>query len=85
MSPPRIMTSNQSYLGSFWFTTAEGQEMADLAASGIVNLDVFEHEIYGLEDLNTAMAALTAGEREGGFSNFVISPDMNRSRGNDVH
>ena len=76
MSPPRIMTSNQSYLGSFWFTTAEGQEMAALAASGTVNLDVFEHKIYGLEDLDSAMAALTAGEREGGFSNFVISPDI---------
>ena len=83
MSPPRIMTSNQSYLGSFWFTTAEGQEMADLAASGTVNLDVLEHAIYALEDINTAMAALTAGEREGGFSNFVISPGADPTRSND--
>ncbi|WP_342660264.1 alcohol dehydrogenase catalytic domain-containing protein [Rhodococcus ruber] len=74
MSPPRIMTSNQTYMGSFWFTTAEGQEMADLAASGTVDLGVLEHEIYGLEDINTAMTTLAAGERDGGFSNFVISP-----------
>ena len=76
MSPPRVMTSNQTYVGSCWFTTTEGQEMADLAASGDVNLDVFEHEIYRLEDINEAMAALAAGNRRGGFSNFVIKPDV---------
>ncbi|MFI6309718.1 hypothetical protein ACIBEK_06170 [Nocardia fusca] len=83
VSPPRIMTSNQTYLG--WFTTAEGQEMADLAASGTVDLDVLVHEIYGLEDTHTAKASLAAGERDGGFSNFVISPATNRSQRGEVH
>lgn len=71
----RIMNDSQTFLGSFWFTTDEGQEMADLAASGSINLNVFEHEVFGLEDINEALAALTSDDRDGGFTNVVISPD----------
>ena len=74
LSPPRVMTSKQTYVGSCWFTTKEGQEMANLAASGGVNLDVLEHQTYPLEKINDAVTALISGERDGGFSNFVISP-----------
>ena len=69
-----IMNAHQSYVGSFWFTTPEGQEMADLAASGSVNLDVLDHEIFGLDDINEALAAITRDDRDGGFTNFVITP-----------
>lgn len=74
ISPPRVMTSNQTYLGSFWFTSREGQEMADMAESGLIDLGVLKHQAYGLEDIDTAMATLDAGDRDGGFSNFVIIP-----------
>ena len=75
ISLPHVMTSNQTYMGSFWFTTPEAQEMADLAASGSVNLNVFEHEIFGLEAINEAISAIGSETRDGGFSNFVISPE----------
>ena len=34
----RLMDNNQRILGSAWFTAAEGQEMADLAATGGVSI-----------------------------------------------
>ncbi|MFC8181777.1 alcohol dehydrogenase catalytic domain-containing protein [Rhodococcus sp. NPDC057297] len=74
ISPPRIMTSNQTYLGSFWFTSEEGQEMSELAAAGLVDFEVFQHRIHGLGDIDAAMASLAAGDRDGGFTNVVIAP-----------
>lgn len=66
------MSQNHSFIGSTWFTTAEGQEMADLAAAGQVDLSVFEHEIFKLADVNDALSLLR--NRHGGFSNYVICP-----------
>jgi alcohol dehydrogenase len=66
------MSADQSFLGSVWFTTADGQEMADMAATGQVDLSVFEHEIFKLADVNNALGVLK--NRNGGFSNYVICP-----------
>jgi alcohol dehydrogenase len=68
----KVMDNDMQLSGSAWFTTAEGQEMADLAESGTVDLSVFEHEIFKLNDVNTALAVLK--NRNGGFSNYVICP-----------
>jgi alcohol dehydrogenase len=68
----KLMDNNQRIIGSAWFTTAEGQEMADLAATGGVNIDVLEHEVFDLEDVNRALAIIK--NRNGGFSNYVIRP-----------
>lgn len=70
---PRMMVSSQTMIGSNWFSTAHGQEMANLAASGRVNLDVFEHHVFALEDMNTALK--TIDNRNGGFTNYVVSPE----------
>lgn len=66
------MNNDQSFVGSFWFTTQQGQEMANLAASGLVRLDVLEHEVFPLDEINNALTII--GKRTGGFSNFVIAP-----------
>ncbi len=68
----KLMDNNQRIIGSAWFTTAEGQEMADMAATGAVDLDVFEHEVFKLKDVNKALAIFK--NRNGGFSNYVICP-----------
>ncbi len=68
----KVMDNNQDLIGSAWFTTGDGQEMADLAAIGAVDLSVFEHEVYKLEDVNAALSIIS--NRNGGFSNYVISP-----------
>lgn len=66
------MSRNQAFIASAWFTTAEGQEMADMAAIGQVDLSVFEHETFELADVNDALAVIK--NRHGGFSNYVICP-----------
>ena len=67
-----VMDNDKAILGSVWFTTADGQAMADLAESGMVDLSVFENEIFKLDEVNTALAVLK--NRNGGFSNYVIVP-----------
>jgi D-arabinose 1-dehydrogenase-like Zn-dependent alcohol dehydrogenase len=68
----KVMDHDQQLSGSAWFTTGEGQEMADMVESGAVDLSVFEHCVYKLEDINTALGLIS--NRNGGFSNYVICP-----------
>lgn len=67
-----MMDEQQSIEGSAWFTAAEGQDMADMAAAGTLDLSVFEHVCYPLERINEAIGGIA--QRNGGFSNFVIQP-----------
>lgn len=68
----KMMARNQAIIGSLWFTTAHGQEMADLAEAGLLDLNVLQHNVFPLEDVNTALSSLEA--RDGGFENFVVKP-----------
>lgn len=67
-----LMDNDKSMSGSAWFTTADGQEMADLAEAGMVNLSVLQHETFKLDEVNSALSVLK--NRNGGFSNYVIIP-----------
>lgn len=67
-----LMDNDITMIGSAWFTTAQGQEMADLAEAGVVDLSIFEHHCYPLEKINEAIGGIE--NRAGGFSNFVICP-----------
>ncbi|MFJ9588047.1 alcohol dehydrogenase catalytic domain-containing protein [Streptomyces acidicola] len=67
-----MMCEDQRLAASNWFTTADGQEMAALAQSGMVDLSVFEHEVFSLDEINDALAVLQ--NRHGGFSNYVVKP-----------
>lgn len=70
LEPFPLMCLQKSYIGSLWFTTAEGQDMADMAHAGTLNLGVFEHERFTLDQVNEALDAIE--KRTGGFSNVVI-------------
>lgn len=59
-------------IGSCWFTAAEGQDMADMAGAGTLNMAAFEHVGYPLDKINEAISGIE--NRNGGFSNFVIHP-----------
>lgn len=59
------MNDNKDMRGSMWFTTRQGQEMADLVENGMVDLGVLEHEIHPLEEINTVLRSIKA--RNGGF------------------
>ncbi|WP_313805864.1 alcohol dehydrogenase catalytic domain-containing protein [Sphingobium sp.] len=67
-----MMDRNMRLIGSLWFTTQEGLEMAALAESGILDLSIFEHNAHPLEQVNEAISGIAA--RNGGFSNYVIHP-----------
>ena len=67
-----LMDEQIQLIGSNWFTAAQGQEMAELARAGLLNLSVFEHTQYSLDNINEAISGLK--ERNGGFSNYVVVP-----------
>src|SRR4051812_1570937 len=67
-----LMDEQIQLIGSNWFTAAQGQEMAELARTGQLNLSAFEHRRFPLEDVNNAISGLS--DRNGGFSNYVIVP-----------
>lgn len=59
-------------IGSCWFTAGEGQDMADMAGAGTLNMSVFENVTFPLDQINDAISGIE--NRLGGFSNFVIQP-----------
>lgn len=67
-----LMDEQIHIIGSNWFTPAHGQEMAELARSGLLDMSVFEHRRFPLEEVNAAISGLP--DRNGGFSNYVIIP-----------
>ena len=67
-----IKSRNVTLFGSRWFTTAEGQDMAEMAGAGTLNVSVFDHHRYALKDVNDAIAALDENVR--GFDNYVVMP-----------
>ena len=72
MDLSEMMYKGQGMTGSAWFTTAECQDMADLAEVDALDLSVFEHVCYPLDRVNEAISGLVG--RNGGFSNFVVNP-----------
>ena len=67
-----LMDEQIQLIGSNWFTAAQGQEMAELARAGLLDLSVFEHQRFPLEQINHAISGLQ--NRNGGFSNYVVVP-----------
>jgi alcohol dehydrogenase len=65
-----LMCVQKSLIGSLWFSVGEGQEMAELAAAGLLDLSVFEHQVFTLDEVNDALRL--AEQRAGGFINVLI-------------
>lgn len=70
LDPFPLMCLQKSLIGSNWFTPAEGEDMAAMADAGTLNLAVFEHEVFTLEQVNEAITAVE--QRSGGFTNVVV-------------
>lgn len=68
-----LMDRNQTLIGSAWFTTPEGQEMAEMIRGGTLNMSVFRQEAYPLDRVNEVLAGID--NRHGGFSNFTVVPN----------
>ncbi len=67
-----MMTNRIGLQGSVWFTTAEGEDMAAMAAAGTLDLSILEHRVSPLSEVNEVLAG--TDDRNGGFTNFVIDP-----------
>jgi alcohol dehydrogenase len=67
-----LMDEQIQLIGSNWFSSAQGQEMAELARAGTLDLSVFEHHRFPLSEINDGLAALKG--RSSGFSNYVVVP-----------
>jgi hypothetical protein len=67
-----MMGMNIQLIGSCWFTTGEGQEMAEMARVGTLDLSMLQHRRVPLRDVNDALSSLQDANR--GFNNFVVIP-----------
>lgn len=67
-----LMDEQVHLIGSNWFSTAQGQEIADMVATGALDLSYLEPVRFPLSDVNAAISGLV--QRSGGFSNYVVIP-----------
>jgi alcohol dehydrogenase len=67
-----LMDEQMTLIGSVWFSTAEGCELAEMMASRIVDLSLLEHQAYPLSDINAAISSVGTGN--GGFTNYLVEP-----------
>jgi alcohol dehydrogenase len=67
-----LMTNRIGLQGSVWFTTGEGQEMADMVSAGTLDVSPLEHRTFPLSKINEALTGMD--NRNGGFTNFLIDP-----------
>ncbi|QUM71006.1 alcohol dehydrogenase catalytic domain-containing protein [Sphingopyxis granuli] len=69
----KMMDWNQSLIGSVWFTTAEGMQLAEMIRAKTLDFNLFKQEGYPLERINEVLAGIE--NRHGGFSNFSVIPN----------
>ena len=72
IDPFRFMNDQLRYQGSNWFSIAQGEQMAELARAGVVDLSVLDPRVYPLAAINDALADVK--HRPGGFVNIVVAP-----------
>jgi len=70
IDPHPFMCAQLQYIGSLWFSTSEGEEMASMVESGILDLSQLDAHAYPLEQLNEALEDIQA--QGSGFTNFHI-------------
>lgn len=69
----KLMCFQISVIGSLWFDVREGQDMAEMAAAGTLDLSVFEHVRFPLDRIAEALDAID--QRHGGFTNVIVTHD----------
>ena len=66
------MDEQVQVIGSNWFSTAQGQELAAMVETGTLDLSYLEPRCFPLSEVNAAISGLA--DRNGGFSNYVVIP-----------
>ena len=67
-----MMDNQIEFIGSNWFSVADGEALAAMAKAGTLDLSVFEHVRVPLSEVNNALDG--SQFRDGGFTNVVIIP-----------
>lgn len=67
-----MMGANRLLIGSAWFATHEGREMADMVGAGAADFSILETQACPLSDVAEAISGIAV--RHGGFSNCVTHP-----------
>jgi alcohol dehydrogenase len=73
IEPIQFMTSRLHFQGSNWFTTGEGQLMAEMVRAGALDLSSIKSHAFPLGQVNEALNVIK--QRPGGFTNIVVNPD----------
>ncbi|WP_449351048.1 zinc-binding dehydrogenase [Streptomyces shaanxiensis] len=68
-----LMDEQVQLIGSNWFSTAQGQEVADMVATGALDLSYLITKPFPLSEVNEAISG-RATDLDGGFSNYVVLP-----------
>lgn len=71
--PVALMVNQTQYIGSKWFTTQEGQQMAGMVAAGTLDLSCLDHRAFRLGETNEALDDVVM-HHGGGFTNVVVQP-----------
>ncbi|MBC7986807.1 MAG: zinc-binding dehydrogenase [Sphingomonadaceae bacterium] len=67
-----LMDDQIAFVGSVWFTTAEGYEMVEMMRARIVDITGFEHRKHSLDEINEAINGVGSGD--GGFTSYMVTP-----------
>lgn len=73
IDPTWVILNQISYMGSIWFTTAQGDEMVRMAASGTLDLKRLVHRRFRLDQVSSALETTKLRDL-GGFANVVVTP-----------
>lgn len=74
IEPHLFMCLQLQYIGSLWFTPAEGEELAKMFEAGVLDFSLLEQHAYPLEKINEALEDIES--KGNGFMNFYISHDI---------
>ncbi|HEX6354159.1 alcohol dehydrogenase catalytic domain-containing protein [Actinophytocola sp.] len=64
------MDEQMELIGSVWFTTADGIELAGLLGSGVIDISVLQPKNWPLDEINIAISGVASGE--GGFTSYLV-------------
>ena len=65
------MDEQMELIGSVWFTTAEGIELAGHdAAAACIDISVLQPKSWPLDEINDAISGVSSGD--GGFTSYLV-------------
>jgi alcohol dehydrogenase len=64
------MDEQMELIGSVWFTTAEGLELAEMLRSRTLDISVLHPKSWPLDEINDAISGVTSGD--GGFTSYLL-------------